>query len=62
MQIEIDRDKLLLEKHMLTAQMVRNRLDSGVPLSSKEIIDGVRLSHEEYCDLIARLVAAHYQK
>jgi hypothetical protein len=53
--IEDNRELHLIQKHMITAQMVRNRLATG-PLTAQEVIDGVRLSHEEYLDLIDRLV------
>lgn len=54
-----NRQLALLRKHMITAQAVRNRLNSalnGDPLTAQEIIDGVRLSHEEYLDLVERAV------
>ena len=50
-----------LQKHIITARMVQNRLDkvqANEPLTADEIAQGVRLSHEEYVDLVRRVVEA----
>lgn len=38
--------------------IVRNRLESGGPLSRDEIIEGVRLSHEEFLYLARKAMPA----
>ena len=53
-------DIALLRKHLITAQMVQNALDAG--LKAQDIIDGVRLSHQEYLDLVrCAVLAASYE-
>ena len=37
--------------------IVRNRL-MGEPLTAREIIDGVRLSHEEFLELVSLAMSA----
>lgn len=49
---EAEREAAILQKHAATAQQVRNAIKSG--LSAQDILDGVRLSHEEYLDLVRR--------
>lgn len=46
----IDHD--LLKKHLVTAQAVRAAMDAG--LSATALAEGVRLSHQEYLDLVRR--------
>lgn len=46
----------LLQKHMRTASYIRERLEKGAPLTAQEVDDGVRMSHEEYVDLVKRAV------
>jgi len=50
-------------RHMATSLMVqenivRNRLMYGGPLTAQEIIDGVRLSHEEFLELVSLAMSA----
>jgi hypothetical protein len=50
-------------RHMATRLMVhenivRNRLMSGEPLTAREIIDGVRLSHDEFLELVSLALPA----
>ena len=47
----------LIASHMIRAQVVRNRLNSHELLSAQEIIDGVKLGHEEYLQLVALATA-----
>lgn len=51
---------VIIRKHLVTAQMVKNRLDAaanGEPLTADEIVCGVRLDHAEYLDLVERAAA-----
>ena len=50
-----DRWRNLVNRHLVTAQVVRNRLTTarlGAPLTAQEVIDGVKLTHEEYINLV----------
>lgn len=51
-EIQSRRKDLLLERHMITAKMVQNRLNAKDPLSAQEMLEGVRLPHDEYVELI----------
>lgn len=53
-QVHFDEDQLLIQRNMIVAQTVRNRLASvknGDHLSANEVLQGVRLSHEEFLRL-----------
>jgi hypothetical protein len=43
---------------MVQENIVRNRLMYGGPLTAQEIIDGVRLSHEEFLELVSLAMSA----
>ncbi len=49
---EAEVESAILHKHIITAQMVRNAMKSG--LTPQEVVDGIRLTHEEYIDLVQR--------
>lgn len=45
----------LIQEHMAAAGFLKERL-AGPPLTAQEIADGIRLSYEEYIDLVHRAV------
>ena len=52
--IEDMRMRCVAQQLMIKEHIVRNRIEYGGSLTAHEIIDGVRLSHEEFLEL-ARL-------
>ena len=46
-----------IQQHLTRAQMVRNAIDTG--LTAQDVLEGVKLSHEEYLDLVRRAVRLH---
>lgn len=40
------------QKLQVLENMVRNRLEHGPPLSAQEIIDGVKLTHDDFLYLV----------
>lgn len=44
--------RAMAHKMMVQENMVRNRLESGAPLTAQEVMDGVRLSHEDFILLV----------
>lgn len=55
--IEAAKDAALIQRHITQAQIVRNAISSG--LTAQDIIEGVKLSHEEYLDLVHRAIRLH---
>jgi hypothetical protein len=52
MALAIPLDKMVARnrayKLQIMENMVRSRLEAGGPLTAQEIVDGVRLTHEEF--------------
>jgi len=42
------RKRAMLHKLQVLENVVRSRLECGGPLSAQEVIDGVKLSHEDF--------------
>ena len=48
------RDAAFILQHLTRRQIVRNALDTG--LTAQDVLEGVKLSHAEYLDLVHRAI------